>query len=1832
MKPEVTKMEKEKDELFLLERVFLRLGSCETDEQLQSNLAKFLVPCLSKISSEFENVRKKVMELLTHINKRVKSRPKIQLPVDDLLKQYMSPDATAFITNFTILYVKMGVSRLPPEQQGALVPTLFNCLEGKPKPQQDCILQLMITAIQYMKIPEDPAKSKVLLPLQDKPQLTKNLLAYMLDALLLPYGWTGQKEGAPTMSAPPGLTTSSYKALTAEGIPEPDALEKIKIGLLKLLGANMLPEHDVVCLYTVATADARHNVAETADKELKRISGSVDWNNMAVISKLFAIYQGTVVVKGKPSPIKPEHIRLPVNIRVKLKIFPYFLRSSESANHFPACIQVLFDALFGTDTNAKLKSLGVQYVHHICLHASDAKFNPIAGVLMNGMIKLVKNSSENSNIRGRAYVAVGKIGKRAPNLVSKDIALLQQFFDAITKEEGELKLAIQEALSMMSSAFKDLSGTNCALMEALILQNIEKVESQARLMSVQYASNVFPSYHIPSTYVLLLAAGDSQDDIRTEAIKALYGVGQNEGGEKHKDRDDLPDFSQLVVYLAQKGEQRIKTSSKYEVGSKVLPFNPNTYTEIIRYCRLCLANSSGVKVSFESLSEERKSHAPSIGKYVGRMLEGNGIEENNAIHIYSTMLQQFLSAVQGEDAMYCLLELVSVAKGKLSTKFVDKLPWIKNLMFNNRDSVRDYAAELYAVIVSVTQDVQAIQLTIEELNENMNNKSLEVQHGSILALGHMIANALVSEPTGSSSVGDVTMEDLETPGNNTGTTPGTETNGYIVEAVHSLVKQVGSSQALLACGACLSLGEIGRRCPLPLPDGSKEDTQEDLVTKLSLVKKLIKIVQATKETIKVRERASFCLGYMCIGDSKFPHRQVVMDGLVESAQNKEVELHLSIGDALVCVAQGNMSPLARNTWLEDATTVPPQYDCSLVETLVKLILTKYVTHASPHVRQCACIWLLSVMNQCAKQTDVQKHLGDIQVAFMTMLSDKDEVTQDLSSKGLSLVYENSGEDQRSGLVSSLVDTLMTGKRPQMQVTQDTELFAEGALGKTPDGANMSTYKELCSIANDLNQPDLIYKFMHLANHSAMWNSKKGAAFGFKTIAAQAGEQLAPILHKIVPRLYRYQFDPNPRINQAMTSIWNALVSDTKKTVDKYLGEILSDVVQNLTNTQWRVRESSCFALNELLRRQQLDDVIGELPNIWEILFRVMDDIKESVRTAADVAVKTLSRVSIRLCDVDNGKLGEKAIIAIIPSLLNIGLASQVKEVRNISLKTIVEISKKSGKLLKPHVPLLTGALLESLSGLENQALNYVSLQYSSSQESQDLLDKARIAASKSSPMMETINRGIQFVDAENLPELVAIISKLAKSGIGLGTKAGCCHVIVSLTRQCGADMTPLAGKLLSNTLHMLQDKSGAIRKSAATAIGHLVKVAKESSVEKVIVKLKTWYLEKDDENLKKACGVTLAAINHNAPDVLQRHATLALPMAFFAKHEKKKEGDDKAGPWEDVWNEATPGTAGGLRLYLKEIVELVENGIKSQSWDLKAQSASTMASIAESLGTSLVDPHLTLLLVALMNGLPGRTWTGKEILLQALSSVYVSCRETIQKSENKEQPSPDIVVDALLKECKKENVVYKTAALKCTGEILEAYEIDRYGDILEILNPLLNPSKGDTEDDDKDDKNARFDLQCVAFECLGQAWPKQKVTQDTHQCSSCALLSERLTASSWKVQIAIVKTLNKLIDRLLILEDDTLRGNHSYLDAIITSITPSICICLGNIKYAGLRKECLGVLETLTKKLSKLSCLDILPPGPCAQLRDSLKALENDSQPELKHKALDLYKIIPNKE
>lgn len=906
---------------------------------------------------------------------------------------------------------------------------------------------------------------------------------------------------------------------------------------------------------------------------------------------------------------------------------------------------------------------------------------------------------------------------------------------------------------------------------------------------------------------------------------------------------------------------------------------------------------------------------------------------------------------------------------------------------------------------------------------------------------------------------------------------------------------------------------------------------------------------------------------------------------------------------------------------------------------LKTVLDQYVPNANPHVRQASSIWLLALVKKCSSHEALQSQLVQLQGAFMRLLSEADEITQDIASKGLALVYEICSTEQKDMLVSELVGTLMTGKRKAREVSADTEVFEEGAMGKTPEGGGLSTYKELCSIASDLNQPDLIYKFMHLASHNAMWNSRKGAAFGFSTIAAQAGEQLAPYLPQIVPRLYRYQFDPNPKIQQAMSSIWNALVQDNKNTVDKYMKEILADLLSNLTNVQWRVRESSCLAVNDLLRGRPLDDVVDSLPELWESCLRVRDDIKESVRNAADAACKTLSRASIKICDVNYGSIGQKATSLVLPCLLKNGLQSPVSEVRAIGLSTILKISKNAGPLLKPHIPVLVTALLEAISGLEPQVMNYLSLQVSSNVEVQNRLDSARIAASKMSPMMETVNLCVQYIDEEVLTELVPRLTELIKSGIGVGTKAACSNFVVSLVHQCPKELGSHAGKLMGAFLHGVADRNSAVRKSYASALGHLVRIAKDSSVEKLIIRMRSWYLEKEEEAAHQGCGLTLHAISQQSPDTLRRHATLAMPLAFLAMHEKKEEKSkvrDEMSIWEEVWLEITPGTEGGIKLYLSEIVQLLQETLQSQSWATKAQAAAAMTTVAEKLGSNLGPPHLGNLMSALLVGLQGRTWAGKESLLHAVQVTCTSCSDNLKDNTDDSENFIPKVVDALLRESRKEKLTYKLEALKCLGEVLEKFSIDKFSDVFTILSPVLVKEEK-MEVDGEEEEEISSELKQSQLVCyvtvLGQTWPDNISTQEEYCEKIGCLLCESIKGNTWKIQEAILKTIQKYLSRWHNLKAiETLTSREATTVMILEKILKSVSPCLGNLKYTVIRSEAVNVVDLILTKLQGHEKLSSLSNEVTSKLREDLEAMYRDTSPDLQDRSSQLRKMLPQED
>ncbi|XP_056628052.1 proteasome adapter and scaffold protein ECM29 isoform X2 [Triplophysa dalaica] len=1813
----------------------MRLGHAETDEQLQDIISKFLPPVLLKLSSVQEGVRKKVMELLVHLNKRIKSRPKVQLPVETLLVQYQDPAAASFVTNFTIIYIKLGYPRLEVSKQCELAPTLLTAMEGKPQPQQDSLMNLLIPTLYNMKYPKEPTKASPFV-LAERPKTVQLLLEFMLDVLLMPYGFVlNEPPSRPTPASPQGGSASGAGAAAVQGLPQPppgmsvyavkrvigeaqwspEQLEQCKLGIVKFIEAEQVPEVESVIHLVVASSDTRHSVATAADLELKSKQSIVDWNNPVIINRMYKVYLGDIPLKSKGATVKQELKHEPVSTRVKLKILPHLLRSRLAAECFPANIQVVYDGLFGANTNNKLLSLTLQFVHHICMVCPDTN-KPLGLMLLNGLTKLINEYKEDPKLLCMAYSAVGKLSSRMPQLFTKDIALVQQFFESMCKEEADVRLAIQEALSMMVGAYVNLQGALLNLMEALVAAYIAKPEVQVRQVAMKFAITVFAPDHVASRYLLLLAAGDPREEVSGEAQRALRSL-PSKRSEKEGSKP-MPSFPEMVSYIQEKAAQRLKTPAKYIVGTYTLPYNPATFGEIVLYLRLCLVNSAGATATSQSLID-MQDDAPLIGRYVQSLLSNEVSPsftpkggEANPVHVYMDLLHQLLSAVGGIPVMYCLLEVVSVCPENLAPKFVDKIDWIKGLMNTNKEDMRELAAQLYAVVVSSMSGNELKSAVQNLIKTTKDSHSPETQHGAIMALGYMVGRYMSKRRT--------RMPNEATP---------IENKELIAMATKTIGSFLNSESPLLTVAAVTALGEIGRNSVLLIPEDG------DGFSKLGLVDNLLARIPSGKETGKMKERAIQTLGFLPVGDGEFPHQKKILQGLMDSVEAKQVELQFTVGEALTNAATGSCSGAARDVWTctEDQYCPPDNAkNNDIVPWVLNSVLSKYIPSPNPHVRQAACIWVLSLVKKLSHHKEIQSHLKEIQAAFISILSDPDELSQDVASKGLGLVYELGGEEDQQELVSTLVETLMTGKRAKHAVSEDTEVFQGEALGKAPDGHGLSTYKELCSLASDLNQPDLVYKFMNLANHHAMWNSRKGAAFGFNIIAAKAGEQLAIFLPQLVPRLYRYQFDPNLAIRQAMTSIWDALVTD-KTIVEKYFKEILQDVISNLTSNMWRVRESSCLALNDLIRGRQADEIIDRLAEIWETLFRVLDDIKESVRKAADLTLKTLSKVCVRMCE-SSGVTAQRTVAVLLPALLDKGIISNVAEVRSLSIQTLVKISKSAGSRLKPHAPRLIPALLEALSVLEPQVLNYLSLR--ATEQEKSAMDAARLSAAKSSPMMETINMCLQHLDVSVLGELVPKLCDLLKSGVGLGTKGGCASVIVSLTVQCPQDLSPYSGKLMSTLLNGINDRSSVIQKSFAFAIGHLVRTAKDSSVEKLLQKLNTWYLEKEEALYKSSCCLVVHAISHYSPDVLKAHAGVALPLAFLGMHqepEEEKGESAEANLWTEVWQEHVPGSFGGIRLYMTELIAITQRALQSQSWKMKAQGAGAMSTIAKQQTGSLVAPHLGMVLSALLQGLAGRTWDGKEELLKAVGSVVSKCSVELQKPAAG-QPTISEVLDLVLKECKKESLVYKMAALHSAADILESTQTDRFKETTEIVLPLIRKNQPTStgsprHEDDDDDAKARelqTEVLLCAFETLGKAWPKTVQTQSQFQVEVCSLMCVRLKLSIWRVQLGVLRAMRVFYQGLLLLDKD--QQNPAVLIEMLTETCTALASPLENKSYSSVRTEALAVVELLLKRIEESDQWDCLSERSRQQLQRSLATMETDNRPDLKEKAQTMRRKI----
>ncbi len=865
---------------------------------------------------------------------------------------------------------------------------------------------------------------------------------------------------------------------------------------------------------------------------------------------------------------------------------------------------------------------------------------------------------------------------------------------------------------------------------------------------------------------------------------------------------------------------------------------------------------------------------------------------------------------------------------------------------------------------------------------------------------------------------------------------------------------------------------------------------------------------------------------------------------------RQPEVQFAVGAALCCAAIGWQSKSLISALDVHGPVPESPARASTSSSILDDVLSKCKT-SKPALRQASVIWLLCLVQYCAHMQEIQCRLRECQVAFKGFLADRDSLNQESASRGLALVYDKGNKSLKDDLVRDLVSSFTgnTGLAGKGNVSEDTELFDPGAL-PTGEGS-VTTYKDIMSLAAEVQDPSLVYRFMSLASNNAIWSERAAfGKFGLSNILSDASaDGYLTKNTKIYPALFRYRFDPNTNVRSSMNDIWAAIVKEPAKTIDQHFDSIMNDLLKNILGKEWRVRQASCAAIADLVQGRTLEKYEKYLAKIWELTFKVCDDIKESVRDAAMSLARVLTGVLTRGLEAgeSSASSAEKMLKQVLPFLLSpSGLESGAPEVQEFSRKTLLKIIKSSnGKTLRPFVPNLVGRLLALLSSIEPEMINYVHLNAEQYGLTAQELDDARLKNIRGSSMLEAIERCLDFLNETSLPELQQSLDNAIKTVVGLPSKVGCSRVLVTLSTRQNFIFKPYADHFLALTLKQVFDRNDTISSSYAAACGYLARLCSNEAILKLVDSCRKLYFNSDDDRHRVISGDVMYAMSKYATDRFNSLAVEVLPFVFVAKHDTS---DRAKTLFEDTWNENVGGSRAVL-LYFKEIVELASQHLDSARWSTKHTSAFAVADVVTSSGSAISDANARIVWPALEKALSGKTWEGKENIVKAL--IHLAKNSTFWSNDQKVGEQFEKIV---LRESKRNNPVFRQHALECLGDFVQLRDaVNMFAQVLGVTEPIIDEMLSDSDEMDVDSKSGGPSSKTVTEATLANASTALLNSINPQTGSQKDLISSltkalefigriRSGAASRITLNAIYDAQKKLFDRLNEVHHDALQG------------------------------------------------------------------------------------------
>ena len=1657
----------EERELSLIEKVDFRIILHSNDEaKLQETLDRCLRALLLKAESPHASVRTRTVEVAVRIGGYIQP-PAIILPVKGLIEQFKAT-TSRLLKTLDFKFIQHSLPRLELEKRRELLPELIRAISKERLPFASAVLfHLILRLLPDIQVPSRGSPGEVnfreSLGLQDSEDA--NFLANWFGKLMvLKPSQINQSEE---------IDQDDYTFLTKSRGPEtwnqdsPGglALPGIRVLAVKLLASAAFRDDEkfIPAIWAAGSQDAR--VSSVAEGILRRTNLSLEdkllvyrlWETHSVANCPVRTRILECLSRSTLSASETFANDMRLAVAKNMIELENFYKSRHEAVSRDEGHQL---GPIATRQYNKLASATLSYIAWAArVGASKDGYEPGSGLLylVFNFLECLgwpiphSTTRDDDALRGQVYEVLGTLARTAILRTTEKLAWAQRFFKSLGEDPSpEVVVSIEGALSSISYQFSGTSGnqetTDGDLDIHVTLRNYiyadEQVEGRQVVRNTRYAVTKFandclPLADVEARWIDIIAVAGRLSERNNVVEEGRRGLDISNHSQRTGGQTYLPNWDLLVTHMF------IPTSTSAAHGLSVSHLDQkfldpkyngqreNAVALALDYCKKILLvgvlSDLDIDPSWESSLDVRLRNNQEDRIRVRNFTSALPLSQKAVLTRLLEAGAEGTVRLKGkaqEDCAMTFVELASLSTTLPQASVALRLfPMIRSDsylmrtaasraigMLGTQASVKDH--ELFEFLLSPLLDLAATEGAV--------GSELNAVEGALQALGHVLPNRrYISGSFDSNAVRrlDLILSRWDIP--------------KIQPSTKMVVLDMLSGLWTASIPAGLGSGE-GR-----------------LVGAETIIGQLLPDVK------KKNEKAIRALGRLCIAVGQEESAMKAISALLDLTEIKEVGVHLAIGEALA-VSVGRWESISVMLGLDVAVPEPLFAKVtSRVDFLLKRLLD--VSKATkPSILRAYGIWLFSLIQYCSHLEEVTSKLRECQAVFIRLLSARDELVQETASRGLSLVFQKGSEEIRKDLVSDLSAMFTGDAKERMKVGEESEVFGAGDL-ETQDGKSVTSYKDVINLANEAGDPSLVYRLMNMSMHAATWSARSAfGRFGLGNILSEAS--LPPSLYV---KLYRYRFDPVASVRRSMTDIWNAAVKNSGEIIDKHFHLIMRDLLDSLFMREWRVREASCAAIEEVIMGRPLTQYEHYYQEIWDRVLKVLDDKKTTVREAALRLSMALSKTLITQLESSPDSATAKSMLSCaIPFLLSEkAMGSNVAEVSAVSAQTIIKITKHGGKATNPYSPVIIIDLLGFMSTSEWVGVNYLANKYGG--KTADMINKARSAFAVKSPLWEAVENCLRNADKEVIEKLMPKFAETIQTSVGIPTKLGCSQLIVTLVSRHAEDFRPHVATFLKLMRKQIFDKNIEVASAYARSAAYLMKIAKPRSREVFLNHLVDAYLKAESDAARRRVADMLEALSKLAADQFKAMESMVLPLVFFGKHDSDQEAQKTLS---DVWDNNIGSNRTVIRV-LDETLALIDRGLDTTKWALRHAGALAAASAVEALGSSLTgeDDVISIrnaepMWPVLEKSLALKTFEGKEKVFDAFVNLVARC-PALWKEDAKKAAMHEKIA---MREAKRKNVEYRTSVLPSVARFAAARpDLDLLDRIIEVSLPALEQLRDD---------------------------------------------------------------------------------------------------------------------------------------------------------------------------